>query len=49
MERHGMKSIEQFKGLLNVRDLEGVNTFERAQFLKYFSGKETFNNISHTY
>ncbi|MDR0976965.1 MAG: dihydroorotate dehydrogenase-like protein [Prevotellaceae bacterium] len=39
MERHGMRNINQFKGMLNVHDLEGVNTFERAQFLKYFSGK----------
>lgn len=40
MERHGMRDIAQFKGMLNVADLRGVNTFERAQFLKYFSGRE---------
>ncbi|MDR0962673.1 MAG: dihydroorotate dehydrogenase-like protein [Mediterranea sp.] len=49
MGRHGMESIEQFKGMLNVHDLKGINTFERAQFMKYFSSKEVFNNISHTY
>lgn len=37
MERQGMKNIEQFKGLLNLKELKGVNTFERVQFLKYFS------------
>ena len=37
MDRKGMDSIRQFKGALNVKDLSGVNTFERTQFLKYFS------------
>ena len=37
MERKGMKNIKQFKGMLNVNDLNGINTFERTQFLKYFS------------
>lgn len=37
MERKGMENIGQFKGMLNMSDLNGVNTFERTQFLKYFS------------
>jgi len=37
MERKGMESINQFKGMLNIHDLKGINTFERTQFLKYFS------------
>ena len=37
MDRKGMENINQFKGMLNVSDLNGVNTFERTQFLKYFS------------
>lgn len=37
MDAKGMKDIEQFKGMLNLKDLEGVNTFERTQFLKYYS------------
>ena len=37
MNRKGMESINQFKGMLNIQDLKGVNTFERTQFLKYFS------------
>ena len=41
MERHGMKRISQFRGRLNVSDLDGINTFERTQFLKYFSGQVT--------
>lgn len=40
MNRKGMESIQQFKGMLNVHDLKGVNTFERTQFLKYFSSHE---------
>lgn len=39
MERKGMRSINQFKGMLNVNDLKGINTFERTQFLRYFSNK----------
>lgn len=40
MDRKGMESIKQFKGILNVSDLNGVNTFERTQFLKYFSSRK---------
>ena len=34
MDRKGMENIPQFKGMLNVSDLNGVNTFERTQFKK---------------
>lgn len=40
MDRKGMETINQFKGILNVSDPKGVNTFERTQFLKYFSSRE---------
>ena len=40
MDRKGMENINQFKGMLNVSDLNGVNTFERTQFLKYFSSRK---------
>ena len=40
MERKGFNSIEQFKGKLNIKDIQGINTFERTQFLKYFGKKE---------
>lgn len=40
MERKGMERIESFKGLLNQKDAQGVNTFERTQFLKYFATYE---------
>lgn len=40
MDRKGMETISQFKGMLNVSDLNGVNTFERAQFMKYFSSRK---------
>lgn len=37
MERKGFERVSQFKGKLNAQDVEGINTFERTQFLKYFS------------
>ena len=40
MDRKGMENIPQFKGMLNISDLNGVNTFERTQFMKYFSSKK---------
>ena len=40
MERKGFRNIAQFKGKLNIKDIKGVNTFERTQFLKYFGKKE---------
>ena len=40
MERKGFKNIAQFKGKLNIKDVQGINTFERTQFLKYFGKKE---------
>lgn len=36
MEKKGFESIAQFKGKLNSKDVKGINTFERTQFLKYF-------------
>ncbi len=40
MESKGMENIAQFKGRLNAADVQGVNTFERTQFLKYFASHE---------
>ena len=40
MDRKGMETISQFKGMLNVSDLNDVNTFERTQFMKYFSSRK---------
>lgn len=39
MERKGFSSISQFKGKLNAADIQGINMFERTQFLKYFGKK----------
>jgi len=37
MDTHTMDSINTFKGMLNMQDRnEGINTFERTQFLKYY-------------
>lgn len=40
MEEKGFKSVAQFKGKLNAEDVQGVNMFERTQFLKYFSSRK---------
>ena len=40
MERKGFNNIAQFKGKLNIKDVQGINTFERTQFQKYFGKKE---------
>lgn len=40
MKHKGMENINQFKGMLNVKDPKGINMFERTQFLKYFSSRE---------
>lgn len=39
MTRKGYERISQFKGKLNAKNLEGINMWERTQFLKYFSNK----------
>lgn len=40
MNDNGMDYISQFKGRLNVSDVQGINTFERTQFLRYYGTKE---------
>lgn len=39
MKQKGFERISQFKGKLNSKDVEGINMWERTQFLKYFSEK----------
>lgn len=39
MQQKGFERISQFKGKLNAKDVEGINMWERTQFLKYFSEK----------
>ena len=39
MERKNFERIEDFKGKLNIQASEGINAFERTQFIKYFSSK----------
>lgn len=39
MQKHGFDHLSQFKGRLNAKDVEGINMWERTQFLKYFSEK----------
>lgn len=40
MDKNGYDSVEQFKGKLNAKDIEGITMWERTQFLKYFSSKQ---------
>jgi dihydroorotate dehydrogenase (fumarate) len=40
MRKKEFKSIEEFKGKLNLAQHQGVNTFERTQFLKYYSQRK---------
>lgn len=40
MNDKGFEHISQFKGKLNVKDIQGINTFERTQFLRYYGLKE---------
>lgn len=40
MERKGFKSISEFKGLMNYKNAKSPETFERIQFMKYYSGIE---------
>lgn len=37
MEQKGFEQISQFKGKLNAESVQGINMWERTQFLKYFS------------
>lgn len=39
MDSKGMKTIGQFKGMLNGSNVD-TNTFERTQFMKYFSNRK---------
>ena len=40
MKKKGFEHLSAFKGKLNAQNIHGINTFERTQFLKYFSSKE---------
>lgn len=39
MYKKGYEHITQFKGLMNAKEIKGINMFERTQFLKYFEAK----------
>lgn len=39
MNDKGFERITQFKGKLRIKDVQGVNTFERTQFLRYYDVK----------
>jgi dihydroorotate dehydrogenase (fumarate) len=41
MDQHGFESIEDFKGKLSQAKHNDPDVFERVQFMKYFSDKET--------
>jgi len=37
MDRKGFKTIEEFRGKLNYRNISNPSAYERSQFMKYFS------------
>ncbi|MFV0545365.1 MAG: dihydroorotate dehydrogenase-like protein [Bacteroides sp.] len=39
MMHKGYHSIADFRGKLNAKKIQGINTFERTQFLRYFNKK----------
>jgi dihydroorotate dehydrogenase (fumarate) len=39
MERHGFKTVDDFRGKLNYGDISNHELYERSQFMKYFSSK----------
>lgn len=39
MTHKGYHSITDFRGKLNAKKIQGINTFERTQFLRYFNKK----------
>ncbi|MDX9883426.1 MAG: dihydroorotate dehydrogenase-like protein [Prolixibacteraceae bacterium] len=40
MDKNNYQKIDDFKGLLNMKNAENAAAFERVQFMKYFGGKE---------
>ncbi len=40
MEEHHYKSIDEFRGKLNYKNIENPEQYERSQFMKYFSSYE---------
>ncbi len=41
MEQHAYTKIDEFKGLLSQKNVDNPAAFERVQFMKYFSDKES--------
>jgi dihydroorotate dehydrogenase (fumarate) len=37
MEKKGFRSIEEFRGRLNYKNIPNPSVYERSQFMKYFS------------
>jgi len=37
MEKKGFKNIEDFRGILNYKNIPDPSAYERSQFMKYFS------------
>jgi len=40
MEEHHYKSIDEFRGKLNYKNIKNPEQYERSQFMKYFSSHE---------
>lgn len=40
MNQSGFKTIEEFKGILNYKNINNPSMYERSQFMKYFSSRD---------
>ena len=40
MDTQSFKSIDEFRGKMNYKNIENPSLYERAQFMKYFSSME---------
>lgn len=40
MKRHGYKSIDEFRGVMNYKNIPDPEIYERSQFMKYYSSRE---------
>lgn len=40
MKRHGYKSIDEFRGEMNYKNIPEPDIYERSQFMKYYSSRE---------
>ncbi|MDR1055183.1 MAG: dihydroorotate dehydrogenase-like protein [Prevotellaceae bacterium] len=40
MPRHNYKTVDEFRGMMNYKNIDNPEVYERSQFMKYYSNKE---------